>query len=164
MTTIVGIHAREILDSRAMPTVEVDVVLDSGAMGRAAVPSGASTGEHESCELRDGDAMRYLGKGTQKAVPQRQQEDCARDHRHGRHQADRPRPQDERHGGTENKGNLGANATLTVSQAAAKAAVEALGLPLYQYLSGFNAKVLCVSIRSGSILPATHPVPMALPA
>jgi enolase len=148
MTTILDIHAREILDSRGTPTIEVDVLLDSGAQGRAAVPSGASTGEHEACELRDGDAKRYLGKGTTKAVANVNEkiapaivgmdatEQVAVDLR--MIELD----------GTENKGNLGANAILAVSLGVAKAAAEALGLPLYQYLGGFNAKVLPVPMMN----------------
>jgi len=148
MTTILDIHAREILDSRGTPTVEVDVLLDSGAQGRAAVPSGASTGEHEACELRDGDAKRYLGKGTTKAVANVNEkiapaivgmdatEQLAVDLR--MIELD----------GTENKGNLGANAILAVSLGVAKAAAEALGVPLYQYLGGFNAKVLPVPMMN----------------
>ena len=148
MTTILDIHAREILDSRGTPTVEVDVLLDSGASGRAAVPSGASTGEHEACELRDGDAKRYLGKGTTKAVANVNEkiapavvgmdatEQIAIDQK--MIELD----------GTENKTNFGANAILAVSVATAKAAAEALGLPLYQYLGGFNAKVLPVPMMN----------------
>jgi enolase len=148
MTTIVDIHAREILDSRGTPTVEVDVLLDSGAQGRAAVPSGASTGEHEACELRDGDAKRYFGKGTTKAVANVNEkiapaiagmdatEQIAIDMR--MIELD----------GTENKGNFGANAILAVSLGVAKASAEALGLPLYQYLGGFNAKVLPVPMMN----------------
>ncbi|MCX8038039.1 MAG: phosphopyruvate hydratase [Candidatus Sumerlaeia bacterium] len=148
MTQITDIHAREILDSRGTPTVEVEVELDSGAVGRAAVPSGASTGEYEACELRDGDPKRFLGKGTLKAVANVNEkiapaliemdatEQVAIDMR--MIELD----------GTENKSNLGANAILAVSLAVAKAAAEELGLPLYQYIGGVNAKVLPVPMMN----------------
>lgn len=142
--TIDAVHARQILDSRGNPTVEVEVVLANGALGRAAVPSGASTGEHEAVELRDGDKKVYLGKGVRNAVDNviqtigpelvgcdaRDQEDIdallrAID-------------------GTPNKGKLGANAILGVSMAVAHAAAEGLGLPLYRYLGGTGAKILPV--------------------
>ena len=148
MTTIDNIIAREILDSRGNPTVEADVILSSGAMGRAAVPSGASTGEHEAIELRDGDKKRYLGKGVSKAVGNVAQKiapallgedaldqlsvDCtmiALD-------------------GTETKSKLGANAILAVSLANAKAAAQALGQPLFKYIGGPNAKVLPVPMAN----------------
>ena len=144
MSAIVDIHAREILDSRGNPTVEVEAVLESGAMGRAAVPSGASTGTHEALELRDGDKVRYLGKGVLKAVENvntviaPELLDCdATD------QAAIDRRMLELDG-TENKAKLGANATLGVSMAVAKAAAEDLGLPLYQYLGGVGARTLPV--------------------
>ena len=92
MTTILDVYARQILDSRGNPTVEVDVDLESGAMGRAAVPSGASTGEHEAVELRDGDKARYLGKGVLQGRRQRQRRDRRRARRHGRHRPGRSRP------------------------------------------------------------------------
>lgn len=142
MTRIVRIHGREILDSRGNPTVEVDVELESGALGRAAVPSGASTGEHEAVELRDGDAARYLGKGVRKAVESVNTiiarelvgssafEQATLDQR--MISLDR----------TPNKGKLGANAILGVSLAVAKAAAADLGLPLYQYIGGVNANDL----------------------
>ena len=140
--TIANIHAREILDSRGNPTVEVDVELESGVLGRAAVPSGASTGEHEAVELRDADSMRYLGKGVRKAVEN--VNTIIADALQG---AD-PFAQatiDQKMlalDGTPNKGNLGANAILGVSLAVAKAAAAASGLPLYQYIGGANAKEL----------------------
>jgi enolase len=148
MTAIVDIHAREILDSRGNPTVEVDVLLEDGSFGRAAVPSGASTGAHEAVEKRDGDKSRYMGKGVQQAVEAvineiaplladydaEDQEDIdaamiALD-------------------GTENKSRLGANAILGVSLAVAKAAADARGLPLYRYVGGVNAKVLPVPMMN----------------
>ncbi len=148
MTAILDIHAREILDSRGNPTVEVDVLLEDGSFGRAAVPSGASTGAHEAVEKRDGDKGRYLGKGVRHAVEAvvneisplladydaEDQEDIdaamlALD-------------------GTENKSRLGANAILGVSLAVAKAAADARGLPLYRYVGGVNAKVLPVPMMN----------------
>ena len=144
MSTIQDIQAREILDSRGNPTVEVDVTLASGAVGRAAVPSGASTGEHEALELRDGDKKRYLGKGVTKAVknvtekilPALRGAD-ARDQL----TVDRVMLKLD---GTETKAKLGANAILAVSLANAKAAAALLGQPLFRYLGGPNAKVLPV--------------------
>jgi enolase len=141
-TNIIDIFAREILDSRGNPTVEVDVVLEDGTLGRAAVPSGASTGAYEAVELRDEEAGRYLGKGVQKAVdnvnniiaPELLGYDAAE-------QVVLDRALTELDG-TANKGKLGANAILGVSLAVAKAAAAALGMPLYQYLGGVNAKVL----------------------
>ena len=144
MTEIAGILAREILDSRGNPTVEVDVWLENGGFGRAAVPSGASTGEHEALELRDGDSARFNGKGVLKAVQNVNHviadallgmdatEQVAVDRR--LLELD----------GTENKSKLGANAILGVSLAVAKAAADALALPLYQYLGGVHAHVLPV--------------------
>jgi enolase len=148
MTAIINIHAREILDSRGNPTVEVDVLLEDGSFGRAAVPSGASTGAHEAVEKRDGDKTRYLGKGVQQAVEAvineieplltdfeaEDQEDIdaaliALD-------------------GTENKSRLGANAILGVSLAVSKAAADARGLPLYRYVGGVNAKILPVPMMN----------------
>jgi len=142
MSEIVDIYAREILDSRGNPTVEVEVYLESGVMGRAAVPSGASTGEREALELRDGDKSRYLGKGVLKAVDH-VNEDIAEaligwD---ATDQAGIDRKLLEMDG-TDFKSNLGANALLGVSMAVAKAAAEESGLPLYQYLGGTNAKEL----------------------
>ena len=140
--TIANVHAREILDSRGNPTVEVDVELEYGILGRAAVPSGASTGEHEAVELRDADSMRYLGKGVRKAVEN--VNTVIADALKG---AD-PFAQEAIDqtmlalDGTPNKGNLGANAILGVSLAVAKAAASEAGLPLYQYIGGANAKEL----------------------
>ncbi|HKZ69858.1 MAG TPA: phosphopyruvate hydratase [Anaerolineales bacterium] len=143
-TTIVSVHGREILDSRGNPTVEVDVILADGAMGRAAVPSGASTGVHEALEMRDGDKGRYLGKGVTKAVANVNDEIApevvgmdAADQRG----IDRLMLELD---GTPNKSKLGANAILGVSLAVAKAAATALGLPLYRYLGGTHAHVLPV--------------------
>ncbi|EKV58116.1 phosphopyruvate hydratase [Brachyspira hampsonii] len=148
MSLIDDIVAREILDSRGNPTVEVDVYLDSGVMGRAAVPSGASTGEHEAVELRDGDKSRYMGKGVQKAVENVNEIICndligmdALD------QVEIDRTMIELDG-TENKGKLGANAILGVSLAVAKAAAEELGMPLYRYIGGTNAKTLPVPMAN----------------
>ena len=140
--TIANVHAREILDSRGNPTVEVDVELEGGVLGRAAVPSGASTGEHEAVELRDADAMRYLGKGVRKAVEN--VNTIIADALKG---AD-PFAQEAIDqtmltlDGTPNKGKLGANAILGVSLAVAKAAAAEAGLPFYQYIGGANAKEL----------------------
>lgn len=144
MPVVEGVHAREILDSRGNPTVEVDVLLEDGAFGRAAVPSGASTGEHEALELRDGDAARFGGKGVLQAVanvndviaPALEDEEAL----------------DQRAidamlielDGTPDKSKLGANAILGVSLAVAKASAQSLGLPLYRYLGGPNAHVLPV--------------------
>lgn len=144
MTEIVDIVSREILDSRGNPTVEADVYLSNGSMGRAAVPSGASTGENEAVELRDGDKARYLGKGVQKAV--RNVEDEILPALLGM-DASEQRVIDNKMievDGTPNKGRLGANAILAVSMAAARAAADAFGLPLYKYLGGVNARVLPV--------------------
>jgi enolase len=148
MTKIQTIEAREILDSRGNPTVEVDVTLESGAAGRAAVPSGASTGEHEAIELRDGDKKRFLGKGVQKAVknvtekilPELQGLDAL-----DQLTIDRTMLELD---GTETKSKLGANAILAVSLANAKAASAALGQPLFKYLGGPNAKVLPVPMAN----------------
>lgn len=142
------IHAREILDSRGNPTVEVDVVLENGVMGRAAVPSGASTGENEALELRDGDKNRYLGKGTltavdnvNKIIAPALQGDCVLDQRaidYKMLDLD----------GTPTKSKLGANAILGVSLAVAKAAANALGLPLYRYIGGCNAYTMPVPMMN----------------
>ena len=144
MTTIDSVFAREILDSRGNPTVEVEVVLEGGAMGRAAVPSGASTGEREAVELRDGDKKRYLGKGVQKAVAAVNDvlskvvigEDAFDQTLVDRLMIDID--------GTEFKKKLGANAILAVSLAVAKAAAEASGLPIYRYIGGASARTLPV--------------------
>jgi len=148
MTTIIDVKAREILDSRGNPTIEAEVALASGAVGRAAVPSGASTGEHEAVELRDGDKKRYGGKGVMKAV-QNVNEII------GVHVVGIDATQqivlDEtllELDGTPNKKNLGANAILSVSIATAKAASIVLGLPLYQYLGGVNAHLLPVPMMN----------------
>jgi enolase len=146
--TITDVFAREILDSRGNPTIEVDVVLDSGTIGRAAVPSGASTGEHEAVELRDGDKMRYNGKGVLNAVEHVNDEIAeevigfeATD------QVGIDRMMIELDG-TPNKGKLGANAILGVSMAVARAAANEMNMPLYRYLGGVNAKVLPVPMMN----------------
>jgi enolase len=147
-TTITAITAREIIDSRGNPTVEVDVRLASGALGRAAVPSGASTGEHEAIELRDGDKARYLGKGTQKAVTNVKAKIAPALIGHDACDqigVDRAMLKLD---GTHNKAKLGANAVLGVSLATAHAAAAALGQPLYKYLGGPNAKVLPVPMMN----------------
>lgn len=148
MTAIIDIHGREILDSRGNPTVEVDVLLEDGSFGRAAVPSGASTGAHEAVELRDGDKGRYLGKGVLKAVESVNGEIAealvgfdAEEQR----ELDLAMIELD---GTENKGRLGANAILGVSLAAAKAAANARGLPLYSYVGGVSAHVLPVPMMN----------------
>ena len=141
-TDIVAIHAREILDSRGNPTVEADVRLSGGAMGRAAVPSGASTGEHEAVELRDGDSERYLGKGVRQAVENIESEIAPT---LGGMDAAQQRQIDARMialDGTFNKARLGANAILAVSMAAARAAANAHNLPLFRYLGGAGANLL----------------------
>ena len=148
MTAIIDIHGREILDSRGNPTVEVDVLLEDGSFGRAAVPSGASTGAHEAVELRDGDKGRYLGKGVLKAVDAVNNEisdallgldaEDQRDIDLAMLELD----------GSDNKGKLGANAILGVSLAVAKAAANARGLPLYSYIGGVSAHVLPVPMMN----------------
>jgi enolase len=148
MSEILAIQGREILDSRGNPTVEVDVHLDSGTMGRAAVPSGASTGEHEAIELRDGDKARYLGKGVLKAVAN--VNEAIQDALVGMDATDQcaiDRAMLELDG-TETKSKLGANAILGVSMAVAHAAANEVGLPLYQYIGGANAKVLPVPMMN----------------
>ena len=148
MCIIVDVNAREILDSRGNPTVEVEVFLDDGTMGRAAVPSGASTGVHEAVELRDGDKNRYLGKGVQTAVAN--VNTVIADAVIGLNpfdQAGLDRILIELDG-TDNKGNLGANAILGTSLAVAKAAAESLGMPLYRYIGGTNAKELPVPMMN----------------
>ncbi|HRJ43973.1 MAG: phosphopyruvate hydratase [Caldilineaceae bacterium] len=148
MTIIEGIVGREVLDSRGNPTVEVEVVLSSGALGRAAVPSGASTGAHEAVELRDGDKKRYGGKGVLKAVEN--VNDTLADELIGMDALDQIAIDEYmlELDGTENKGNLGANAILGVSLAIAKAASEAVGLPLYRYLGGVGARTLPVPMMN----------------
>jgi enolase len=146
--SILDIHAREILDSRGNPTIEVDVTLQSGAAGRAAVPSGASTGEHEALELRDGDAKRYLGKGVQQAVrhvietigPALRGMDATSQVEIDRTMMDLD--------GTPNKGKLGANAILGVSMAVARAAAVESGLPLYRYLGGPLSRTMPVPLMN----------------
>ena len=148
MTLIADIRGREILDSRGNPTVEAEVFLTSGAVGRAAVPSGASTGEHEAVELRDGDKSRYLGKGVTKAV----------EHINGEladalieEDAEDQRALDQKMvelDGTENKSRLGANAILAISMAAARAVANLYEMPLYRYLGGVNASVLPVPMMN----------------
>src|SRR2546426_698074 len=171
MSTIISVHAREILDSRGNPTVETDVTLSSGAAGRAAVPSGASTGEHEAVELRDGDKKRFLGKGVLEAVKNVNEmigprlEGMAAEEQitvdYAMLDLD----------GTPNKGHLGANAILSVSLAVARAAAQDAGLPLYRYLGGPVAHVLPVPMMNimnggGPRLPAGPPrrAPRAPPA
>src|SRR5215831_4879285 len=148
MTAIVDIIGREILDSRGNPTVEVDVILEDGSLGRAGVPSGASTGAHEAIELRDGDNKRYLGRGVLKAVEAINGEIfdalSGMDARDQRRIDDALRKLD----GTPNKSRLGANAMLGVSLAVAKAAAESLETPLYRYLGGANAHLLPVPMMN----------------
>ncbi len=148
MSYIIEVHARQILDSRGNPTVEVDVITDDGAVGRAAVPSGASTGIHEAVELRDGDKKKYLGRGVLKAVKNVNDiiaeaivgYDIAQQAAIDQAMIDLD--------GTPNKGKLGANAILAVSMAVAKAAAEEAGLPLYRYVGGTNAKTLPVPMMN----------------
>jgi enolase len=142
MTEIVAIRAREVLDSRGNPTVEADVILEGGALGRAIVPSGASTGEHEAVELRDGDKSHYLGKGVLNAVdnvesiiaPELEGMDASNQRLLDQTMIDLD--------GTPNKGKLGANAILAVSMAATRAVAQTLEIPLYRYLGGVNAHIL----------------------
>jgi enolase len=148
MSTIIDVRAREIIDSRGNPTVEADITLASGAFGRAAVPSGASTGEHEALELRDGDSKRYGGKGVEKAVQSIEETIApAIDGMIAADQIALDRTLIELDG-TPNKGNLGANAILAVSMAVARAAAEDVGLPLYRYLGGPLARVLPVPLMN----------------
>ncbi len=142
MPIIIDVYAREVLDSRGNPTVEVEVETESGAFGRAMVPSGASTGEYEAVELRDGDKDRYLGKGVQKAVDN--VNNIIAEEIIGMHVLDQAGIDKAMIDldGTENKGKLGANAILGVSMAAAIAAADYLNIPLYRYLGGFNTKQL----------------------
>ena len=148
MSTIIDVFAREILDSRGNPTVDCDVLLDSGVMGRAAVPSGASTGEKEALELRDGDKSRYLGKGVLKAVANINDE--ISDKLIGVDVADQAYIDQLMLDldGTENKGRLGANATLAVSLAVARAAAEEAGLPLYRYVGGAGPMAMPVPMMN----------------
>jgi enolase len=148
MSFITNIHARQILDSRGNPTVEVDLHTSDGSMGRAAVPSGASTGKHEAVELRDGDKKKYLGKGVLKAVANIN--DKLAEELYGIDVTNQ-REIDElmlEIDGTANKSKIGANATLAVSMAAAKAAAQTTGLPLYRYVGGANAKTLPVPMMN----------------
>ncbi len=147
-TSIISIHGREILDSRGNPTVEAEVRLSDGTLGRAAVPSGASTGEHEAVELRDNDKKRYLGKGVRKAVENIETEISSA---LGGVDATDQRALDQTMielDGTENKARLGANALLAVSMAAARAAATSLGVPLYRYIGGVNARTLPVPMMN----------------
>jgi len=148
LTLIEDIHGREILDSRGNPTVEVEVYLTGGGFGRAAVPSGASTGVHEAMELRDGDESRYLGKGVTKAVDN--VNSVIADELIGWDAIDQAGIDEFMTGldGTPNKGNLGANAILGVSLAVAKAAAQGVGLPLYQYLGGVSGRTLPVPMMN----------------
>jgi enolase len=148
MSTIIEVHAREILDSRGNPTVEAEVVLSSGAQGRAAVPSGASTGEHEAVELRDGDTKRYAGKGVTEAV--RNVNEVLGPRLEGMAAADQIAVDAEMMDadGTPNKSKLGANSILAVSLAVARAAAQDCGLPLYRYLGGPMARVLPVPMMN----------------
>ena len=148
MTAIIDIHGREILDSRGNPTVEVDVTLEDGSMGRAAVPSGASTGAHEAVELRDGDKARWGGRSVEKAVEN--VNGAIAEEIVGREAEDQADLDSTLIAldGTDNKGRLGANAILGVSLAAAKAAADALGLPLYRYVGGVEANLLPVPMMN----------------
>jgi enolase len=159
MSTIIEIHAREIIDSRGNPTVEAEVVLSSGATGRAAVPSGASTGEHEAVELRDGDPKRFLGKGVLEAV--RNVNEVIGPRLEGMAAEDQVAIDQEMLDldGTPNKSHLGANAILAVSLAVARAAAQDAGLPLYRYLGGPLARVLPVpmmNILNGGVHAANN--------
>ena len=148
MTDIIDIHAREIMDSRGNPTVEVDVTLSDGSFGRAAVPSGASTGAHEAVELRDGDKKRFLGKGVLKAVES--VNDAIADSLVGMDATDQIAIDEVMIAldGTPNKAKLGANAILGVSLATAKAAADAVGLPLWRYVGGAHARTLPVPMMN----------------
>ena len=148
MSVIELVYAREVLDSRGNPTVEVEVVLESGSVGRAIVPSGASTGAFEAVELRDGDKGRYLGKGVEKAVAN--VNEIIAPELEGMDAFDQPAIDTLmiELDGTHNKGKLGANAILGVSMAVARAAAEELGLPLFQYIGGVNAKQLPVPMMN----------------
>jgi enolase len=148
MTTIVEVHAREILDSRGNPTVEVEVKLNSGVMGRAAVPSGASTGEHEAIEMRDGDKKRYNGKGVLKAIKNVNTVIAKEIVGHDVRQQVAIDKTLLELDGTPNKSKLGANAILGVSLAACKAAAQASNLPLFQYLGGVSARTLPVPMMN----------------
>src|SRR6266702_8803148 len=146
MSALTGVYGREILDSRGNPTVEVEVQLESGMWGRAAVPSGASTGKREAMELRDGDAQRYRGKGVQQAVTNIEETIAP--------EIDGMEATEQVHldqalldlDGTPNKSSLGANAILAVSLAVARAAADDVGLPLYAYLGGVGGRLLPVPL------------------
>ncbi|MEW9106108.1 MAG: phosphopyruvate hydratase, partial [Paenibacillus sp.] len=148
MTMIMDVYAREVLDSRGNPTVEVEVKLESGGFGRAIVPSGASTGAHEAVELRDGDKGRYVGKGVENAV--KNVNEIIAPEIIGYDALDQVAIDKAmiELDGTPNKGKLGANAILAVSMAVARAAAHALDMPLYTYLGGFNAKQLPVPMMN----------------
>ena len=148
MSYIAKVHARQILDSRGNPTVEVEVITENGVFGRAAVPSGASTGVHEAVELRDGDKGTYLGKGVLKAVEN--VNDSINDALVGSYIFDQNTIDKAMLAidGTSNKANLGANAILGVSMAVAKAAANSLGQPLYRYIGGVNANTLPVPMMN----------------
>src|SRR4030043_639499 len=148
LTTIIDIRAREILDSRGNPTVEVDVRLEDGSFGRAAVPSGASTGAHEAVELRDSKSKRYMGKGTLgtvKNVNEKIAPEVCGMGALAQEEIDNLMIEMD---GTKNKGKFGANAILGVSLAVAKAAANSVGLPLYRYLGGCNADILPVPMMN----------------
>ncbi|MCK5170307.1 MAG: phosphopyruvate hydratase, partial [Bacteroidales bacterium] len=148
MGQIAGIHARQILDSRGNPTVEVEVMTTEGYIGRAAVPSGASTGVHEAVELRDGDKSCFLGKGVTKAVEN--VNTIINDELKGYYIDDQTSIDNAliELGGTENKSNLGANAMLGVSLAVARAAATELGIPLYRYIGGVSANTLPIPMMN----------------
>ena len=148
MALISAVYAREILDSRGNPTVEVDVILEDGSMGRAAVPSGASTGVHEAVELRDGDKKRFLGKGVLKAVDN--VNTLIAPELEGMDATDQVAIDQALIAldGTENKSKLGANAILGVSMAVARAAADFLGLPLFKYLGAYHSCVLPVPMAN----------------
>jgi enolase len=148
MSSIIHIQARQVLDSRGNPTVEAEVFTEDGAMGRAAVPSGASTGIHEAAELRDGDQTRYLGKGVQKAVDHVNEEIAAALEGMEVIEQNALDAAMIELDGTANKSRLGANAILAVSLAAARAAAEELGMPLYRYIGGVNANILPVPMMN----------------
>ncbi len=160
MSTIEYLEAREILDSRGNPTIEVEVLLADGSMGRAAVPSGASTGEHEAVELRDGDKKRFMGKGVLKAVenvndiiaPELIGYDALE-------QVEVDQLMIELDG-TENKSKLGANSLLGVSMATARAAADSLGIPLYKYLGGYHTVTMPVPMANIIIPPTKFNIPV----
>src|SRR5678816_1977909 len=153
MSAITGVYAREILDSRGNPTIEVEVQLESGAWGRAAVPSGASTGKREAVELRDGDdSQRYRGKGVQQAV--RNVEETIAPEVEGLEASEQAAVDQAllELDGTPNKSALGANAILAVSLAVARAAADDAGLPLYAYLGGVGARLMPVPMLNLSLI------------